>query len=330
MTSSTAKLALIALMALTPASALAQGPVSSLLTLEAKIPIGAVDGRIDHLAIDLKRRHLFVAELGNNSLGVVDLAHNAVLRTVTGFSEPQGVGYLALTDTIYVTNGGDGSVREFAGADFRPLQPVGLDHDADNVRVDESTARIYVGHGAGGIAVIDHTGRVVAEIALPAHPESFQIDAKAHRLYVNLPDVDQVGVVDLSVGKEVALWPMRGARGNFPMALDPTSGRILVATRSPPRLLELASDGKVAASAPLCGDADDVFIDAKRSRIYASCGAGVVDVFDGGSGLERIGEVRTAPGARTSLWSPTLDRLFVAVRETAGSPAAIWIFRPAP
>ena len=44
------------------------------LELEAKIPLGAVSGRIDHLAVDLKRQQLFVAELGNESLGVVNLA----------------------------------------------------------------------------------------------------------------------------------------------------------------------------------------------------------------------------------------------------------------
>jgi len=316
--SMSAKLTLIALVTMAPATAFAQTAVPPPLTLETTIPLGAVSGRIDHLDIDLKHRHLFVAELGNDSLGIIDLAQHSVLRTITGLSEPQGVGYLELTDTIYVADGGDGSVRAFAGTDFRPLQSIALGRDADNVRVDESAGRIYVGHGDGGIAAIDRTSRVVAEIALPAHPESFQFDAKTHRLYVNLPDADQVGVVDLSTAKEVALWPMRGARGNFPMALDRAAGRLFVGTRNPPRLLALAADGAVATSAPLCGDADDLFVDAKRSWIYASCGEGEVDVFDAGSaGLTRIGEVQTSPGARTSLWVPALDRLFVAVRADA-------------
>ena len=44
-----------------------------LLTVENKILLGKVAGRIDHLAVDLDRKRLFVAELGNNSVGVVDL-----------------------------------------------------------------------------------------------------------------------------------------------------------------------------------------------------------------------------------------------------------------
>lgn len=301
------------------------------LVIEAKIPLGAVAGRIDHMAVDLGRGRLFVAELGNNSLGVVDIARRVVLRTINELNEPQGVGYLTADDTVFVANGSDGSIRRFAGADLTPMPPIALDSDADNVRVDDSAAQVFVGHGKGGIAVIDRKGRVVADIRLPAHPESFQIDASAGRLYVNLPDADQVGIADLRATKQIAAWTMQGARGNFPLALDPAGGRVLVATRRPPRLLALAPDGKVATSATLDGDADDLFIDAKRARIYASCGDGVVDVYDfGGARLERIGQVTTVPGARTSLWVPVLDRLFVAARASGTGSAAIWVLRPVP
>ena len=50
---------------------LGQPATSGLLQLEAKIPLGAVSGRIDHMAVDLERRRLFVAELDNDSVGVV-------------------------------------------------------------------------------------------------------------------------------------------------------------------------------------------------------------------------------------------------------------------
>ena len=58
------------------------------LILEAKIPLGEVSGRIDHLGIDVKRQRLLVAELGNNSLGVVDLKAGKVLSRIAGLSEP--------------------------------------------------------------------------------------------------------------------------------------------------------------------------------------------------------------------------------------------------
>lgn len=115
------------------------------LVLEKKIPLGEVSGRIDHLGIDVKRRRLFVAEFGNDSLGVVGLAAGKVLRTIGGFSEPQGVAYVALADSVYVANGGDGSVRALRGEDFAPIGRIELGEDADNVRVDVARNRVLVG-----------------------------------------------------------------------------------------------------------------------------------------------------------------------------------------
>lgn len=99
-----------------------------------------MSGRIDHLPVDLKRKRLLVAELGNNSLGVVDLATGKVLRTLSGLSEPQGVGYEPITDAIYVANAGDGSVRILRGEDFAALGQIDLGAtDDDDDTVEEVT-----------------------------------------------------------------------------------------------------------------------------------------------------------------------------------------------
>ena len=67
-------LASVAFVAIFSQSAAATGA----LRLETKIPLGAITGRIDHLAIDVARRRLYVAELGDNSLGIVDLEAGTV------------------------------------------------------------------------------------------------------------------------------------------------------------------------------------------------------------------------------------------------------------
>jgi len=38
----------------------------------------------------------------------------------------------------------------------------------------------------------------------------------------------------------------------------------------------------------------------------------------------------TAAGARTALFVPEPDRLFLAVPARAGTPAAIWVYHPTP
>jgi YVTN family beta-propeller protein len=299
------------------------------LVLEAKIPLGSISGRIDHLVVDLKRQRLFVAELGNNSLGVVDLAAGKVERTITGLSEPQGVAYEPTTDTVYVTNASDGSVRILRGEDLSPIGRIDLGDDADNVRIDAARKRVLVGYGAGALAIIDPASRAkIGDIRLKAHPESFQIDGD--RVFVNVPDARLIEVVDLVKGEVSGAWPTQPNHSNFPMAIDREAHRLFVVFRSPARLVVMSmADGSVVGSLDTCGDADDVFVDAKRHRVYVTCGAGMIDVFeDRGGSYQRIGQIPTVSGARTSLFVPEMDRLFVAVRSSSNEPAAIWVFRP--
>src|SRR5437660_4460329 len=137
---------LLAASVMWPATVVAQ-TAGAPLVLEAEIPLGPVSGRIDHLGIDVKRQRLFVAELGNNSLGVIDLAAGKVLRRIDGLSEPQGVAYVLFTDSVFVANAGDGSVRVLRGDDLTPMGRIELGDDADNVRVDDARNRVHVGYG---------------------------------------------------------------------------------------------------------------------------------------------------------------------------------------
>jgi len=321
---------LLAASLLWPTILLAQTTAAPLV-LEAKILLGQVSGRIDHFGIDAKRQRLFVAELGNNSVSVVDLTAGKILRRITGLSEPQGVAYVPFTDGIFVANAGDGSVRVLRGEDLTAAERLELGDDADNVRVDTAHKRVLVGYGKGALAVIDPVRlSKTADIRLKAHPEGFQIDETGTEVFVNVPGAHEIVVADLATGSTQSL-PTQGAGSNFPMAIDGAGHRVLAVFRRPPTLMALASqDGHVVAKAETCGDADDVFVDPKRRHVYVSCGEGVVDVLEPGeAGYRRVARVPTVPGARTSLFVPELDRLFVAVRAASHEPAAIWVFRPA-
>jgi hypothetical protein len=299
------------------------------LGLEAKIPLGKVNGRIDHMAVDLAHRRLFVAELGNDSVGVIDLDARKVVHRIARLSTPQGVGYLPSLDLLLVANAGDGSLRLYDGAQYGEAGRLDLGADADNVRIDAGVNRVLVGYGAGAIAMIDPTSRrKVVDVPLPVHPESFQHDPGTHRIYVNLPGARAIAVIDPATRKTTT-WPMP-AGGNFPMALRPAAQQVAVVFRSPVQLGVFAmADGAPVATTEACGDADDVFVDTRRERIYVSCGDGFLDVFDT-QDFRRIAHIRTVAGARTSLFVPELDRLFVAVRAEGAEPAAIWVYRPSP
>ncbi len=300
------------------------------LGLERTMALPNVSGRIDHLAYDGARKRLMIAELGNNSVDIVDLSTGTVMHRIAGLKEPQGIVYLPGPNMIVTANADGGDVRFFDGTNFAPRGSVGLGDDADNIRVDGRNGHVLVGYGDGGIAVIDPL-RVakIGDISLGAHPESFQLSPASGRLFANVPDAGRVAVVDLASGKQIASWSPT-FRGNFPMALDEAGHAVVVVFRNPARLATLdMNTGAMTASAETCSDADDVFLDNSRQRIYVSCGAGLIDVV-ARNGLKRIASVKTISGARTSLYVPETDRLYLAIRAgLISGQAAIQIYRPA-
>ena len=317
--------AVCALASKEPAAQTAKPP----LTLETKIPLGGVAGRIDHMAIDLARNRLFVAELGNNSVGVVDLTSRKVVHRIAGLKEPQGVAYAQATDTLYVATRGDGSLRIFRGQNYTPVARVELDSDADNVRIDASAGQVIVGYGDGALAVIDMANhRKIGSMPLKGHPESFQLDPSSSDVFINLPDVRALVVLDRVTGQVRNSWTVPYG-GNFAMALDNEAQRVLSVFRDPAKLVAFSKKtGSVMEQVNTCGDVDDVFLDAARKRIYTSCGEGFIDVRDTSvTGYPRLDRLVTVPGARTSLFVPDTSRLFLAVRGQAGEPAAIWVYK---
>ncbi len=303
---------------------------SSALRQTGRIPLPGVEGRIDHMALDSEGGRLFVAALGNGTVEVVDTKSGRRIDEIGGLEEPQGVAYLPDAGRLLVTNGGGDSLKIYDGRSLRPVDEVRLGGDPDNVRYDPSTGLAYVGYGEGdgaAIGVVDvEKGEKVADIALSAHPESFQLEGKGgERVFANVPGSGGVEVADRKKGAVVDSWPIREAGDNFPMALDEADQRLFVGTRSPARLLVLdTATGKTVASLDSPGDADDVFYDAKAKRIYVTGGDGTTGVFEqkDPDAYRLIGEVPTAEGARTSLFVPETGALYLAVPRSGGQEEA--------
>ena len=205
-----------------------------------------------------------------------------------------------------------------------------LGADADNVRVDERASQVYVGYGAGALAVIDpRSAQKLADVPLPGHPESFRLEANGPRIFVNVPDANAIAIIDRGTLRAAATWKTPELHANFPLAPD-EDGRVIAVFRKPARLaLFRPVDGKLIASFPTCGDADDVFVDAQRHLLYVICGSGAVDIFaKQGEGYGLRERITTAPGARTGLFAPETDRLYIAVPARTDQSAAIWVLRP--
>jgi len=186
------------------------------LRLVQTIPLTNVEGRIDHLAIDIKRQRLFIAALGNDTVEVIDLKAGKQVRTLHGFHEPQGILFIPELNRLIVANGGDGTCLVLNGDSFDVIQTIRLSDDADNIRYDTAKKQIYLGYGKGSLAVIDAiTGKHLRDILLAGHPESFQLESSGPRIFVNVPTAKQIAVVDREKKVVVATWPAKNVQENF-------------------------------------------------------------------------------------------------------------------
>jgi len=304
---------------------------SAPLKLEKTVPMADVQGRIDHMSIDVSGHRLFVSALGNNTVEVIDVNAGQRIKTVPGLQEPQGALYVSSNNRLYVANGKDGTVKIFDGTSLQLLKRLEYGDDADNLRYDAARQRVYVGYGSGGLGEFDLDGQKVADIKLDSHPESFQLEKNSPRIYVNLPKSRKVATLDRKSHTIVANWGTEMSLANYPMALDEPDHRLFVVTRYPARLLVFdTATGKVLQKLPAVGDCDDVFFDQRRKRMYATGGEGAISVFEqqDPDHYKELARVPTRKGARTSFFSSDLDRLYVAARRQGSAPAMIQIFAP--
>jgi hypothetical protein len=174
------------------------------------------------------------------------------------------------------------------------------------------------------------TGDAIGEVRLSGHPESFQLEQKGARVFVNVPTAGHIAVVDRAKREVITTWALQGARANFPMTLDETGRRLFTGARSPALVLVYDIDsGRNVARMQIGGDTDDLFFDAKRKRVYVVCGEGRVDVLRQETPDRYAPEasLKTAPRARTGLFVPEEDKLYVAAPAVDSTPARILVYR---
>src|SRR5438477_1028347 len=295
------------------------------------IPLPGVEGRIDHFAIDASGERLFVCALGNNTVEVLDLRKGERIHSITGLGAPQGIAYIPELDRIFVANDKGCICRIYNGKSFEAVGELDFKDDADNVRYDSATKQIYVGFGGGGIGVVSAPeGKQIGSIKLSAHPEAFELEKNGRRIFVNVPNSRHVAVIDRDKGEVTARWQADLAFGNFPMALDEANHRLFVGCRLPSKLVVLNTESSdVVARIDISSDADDVFYDSKRHRIYAICGTGKIDIIEqtDANHYTDMTKIDTAEGARTGLFVPEHDTLFVAVPHHGSQKAEIRAYR---
>ena len=146
---------------------------------------------------------------------------------------------------------------------------------------------------------------------------------------MNVPQAQHIAVIDRTTNEQIATWKLGDVNANFPMALDEPDHRLFVATRRPSALLVYDIEtGKRVTTLPIAADADDLFYDAQRKRLYVICGEGVVNVVQQNDAdhYRIVANIQTSPGARTGLFVAARNALYVAAPAHAATPAEIRVY----
>jgi YVTN family beta-propeller protein len=303
------------------------------LVLTEAIPLEGIKGRFDHFGTS--GRKLFVSALGNNTVEVIDVSGRTLEHTITGVPNPQGVVFAPEANKLFVGSS-KGKLYIYDGTSFDLLTEIDFHGDVDNLRYDAANKRVYVGYGdeeTAAIGAVDATTnkRMDEEYKLGAHPESFQLETSAPNIYVNLPDLKQIAVINRST-HAITRWPLT-LEHNFPMALDEAGHRLFVGTHEPARLAVFdTTSGHMITALPSVQDADDLYYDTARKRIYMAGGEGFIYAFQqkDPDHYQLLVRIPSALGARTAGYfgkgKKSFDRFWLAVPARADHGAEIWIY----
>jgi DNA-binding beta-propeller fold protein YncE len=305
------------------------------LVLTEAIPLENAKGRFDHFAMGGGK--LFVAALGSNAVEVINVGGRILERTITGVPYAQGIAFSPETNKLFVASG-QGKVHIFDGKSFEPIATVDFQGGADNMRYDAASKRVYVGCGdddkTGAIGMIDATTnqRLDEEYKLGGEPESFQLEKSGPNIYVNVPDLKQVVVVNRET-KAITHWSLEGMESNFPMALDEADHRLFIGLHVPPRLAVIDTNlGRTVATLPSVQDTDDLYFDAARKRVYMPGGQGFIYAFQmtDPDHYKLLAKIPTAIGARTAGYygkqGKGFDRFYLAVPARGAQSAEVRVY----
>jgi hypothetical protein len=301
------------------------------LVLSKTILLPSIQGGFNHMSVDAERRRLFAAAPTNTTLEIADLRAGKPWRSLEG-EKPAAVRYAPEFQQLYVSRGQ--KVYIYDGRTFSLILSVDLGSNIDELQYDARAKRLYAGcmtAGKTGIAVLSiPDGRLLNMIPLPVKPQGFVVEQQGRRIFANMPNVQQIAVIDRVAGTLLTSWRLEGDPGNSPIGLDEVHQRLFIGNRRPAQLAVLdTSTGKIVAAVDMNNDADDLFYDPARRRIYVSCGEGFVDVIqqaddDRYTLLQRI---PTAVGARTSTFSAKLKAFYLGVPRHGDQPAELRVYR---
>jgi hypothetical protein len=170
------------------AGPLAPAAGEPLLQLTATIALPMVKGRIDHLDVDPKGHRLFIAALATTRWKWSTLPRAATSGAYKG-SASRRVWRTCLKRVVCTSPTAVQTVSMCSMERRWPRYNASRGSTTPTMFATTRSQRtVVVGYGKGALRIVDTaSGQTVGDIPLPGHPESFQLEQRGSRVFVNVP-----------------------------------------------------------------------------------------------------------------------------------------------
>lgn len=304
-------------------TSLAQSAATAQYTIRKEFALGGPGGW-DYLTTESQANRLFISR--SDRVLVVDTRDGSLIATI---SDTQGVHGVALAPKLgkgFTSNGRANTVTVF---DLKSLKPTGTievpGQNPDTILYDTASKHIYTFNGRShDISVIDPLkGVVLTTLPAGGTPEFAAADG-AGRIFFNIEDKSQIGVIDSSTNKMISTWPLPGCEEPSGLAFDVAHKRLFSTCGNGVLAVTDASSGRHVADVPIGQGPDAAAFDGERGLIFSSNGRdGTLTVIheDDPDRYTVTATVATQKSARTMALNTRTHEIYLVAAQFGPAPA---------
>jgi YVTN family beta-propeller protein len=311
--------------------------VSSLAHAAAGAPVGDAGGPYviqrqfllggaggwDYLTVDSAANRLFISR--SDRVLVMSTVDGSVVATIADTPGVHGIALARELGIGFTSNGRADTVTVFDLKSLAVTKTIAVTgHNPDAILYDPASKRVYTFNGRShDISVIDpQKGAVTATLPAGGKPE-FAATNGAGRIFFNIEDTSELGVIDSSTSSRIATWPLQNCRSPTGLAIDIQHQRLFSVCQNGVLTVTDAASGRHVAEVPIGKGPDAAAFDAKRGLLFSSNGEdGTLTVIhqDDADHYSVAANVATQRSARTMALDTGTHRLYLVAAQFGAAP----------
>ena len=294
-----------------------------------EIPIGG-EGGWDYVSVDSVARKLYMSHA--TKVVVIDLEKNIISGEILDTPGVHGFAIASELGRGFSSNGKENKVNIVDLSTLKTISKVPTGENPDAIVYESGQQEVYAFNGRGkSVTIIQgKTGVVVATLELPGKPEFAAVDAKAHRVYIDIEDKSLIVSIDSLTHKIVATWPIAPGETPTAIAIDVKNHRLFLGCENQKMVMMDSATGKIIDTVPIGKGVDATVFDPATQFVFNSNGEGTVTVVREVSpeNLAVVQTIQTQKGARTMALDEKTHQIYLPTAQFEALPPGSLNHRP--